>query len=137
LIPPVVSIVSNFVFYSLILYAVGVTINRIFAYTATKPTAEGETGTPTINRGATHREAVTGSAVQDTVARSSTMDTNQGESDVVHNAGKDATLRSVAEEESDESQETVEDSMIEPTTAESNGQAEEEEVTSEETSRKR
>src|SRR5579863_1419784 len=40
LIPPMVAIISNFVFYALILYAVGVVVERFFAYTATQPTTE-------------------------------------------------------------------------------------------------
>src|SRR5215472_9112549 len=129
LIPPVVSIVSNFVFYSLILYAIGVGINRFFAYTATKSTAVSKVETGNVTR----------SAVQNSVTRSSTMDINQAESDVLHNAGKDAMLKPTAEEESAVSQEPVEDPAIEPTTAVSNGQAKEEneEITSEETSRKK
>ncbi len=104
LIPPVVSIVSNFVFYSLILYAAGVIIDRFFTYTETR-------STPVSTN--EERGDLTRGTVEDSASWTSKAEASQKESDVVEDAEIEPAATS-AEAASDVTQETVEDATIKP-----------------------
>jgi hypothetical protein len=78
LIPPVISIVSNFIFYALILYAVGVIIDRFFAYTGRRSTmvdTEEESGD--LTRGTVEDSATSSTTDEDAMVEPTTTSTEE------------------------------------------------------------
>jgi len=78
LIPPVISIVSNFVFYALILYAVVVVIDRFFAYTergSTMVDTEEERGD--LTRGSVEDSATGSTTDEDATVEPTTTSTEE------------------------------------------------------------
>jgi hypothetical protein len=112
LLPLVLSIVPTFIFYSLILYAAGVIIDRFLVYTAGNST-----------------KAKVGGVMLDEVEETAikpTMVDAQGIGDMTQDKVEDVISQSstaeAAEEESDVTLTNEEASPIKPTTVESNGE---------------
>jgi hypothetical protein len=93
LIPPVVSIVSNFVFYALILYAVGVIIDRFFAYTERRSAMAETEEDDNVTRGTVASTAAPSATVEDTAIEPETASADEG-SDVTEDATSESTTPS-------------------------------------------
>ncbi len=135
LLPLVLSIVPTFIFYSLILYAVGVTVNRFIAYTAGNGTnakvgdvkldeVEETVIKPTMVD-AQEIGDMTQDEVEDITPQSTMVEAAVEESDMTQDKVEDVTPQSttveVAVEESEVTLTNEEASPIKPTTVESNG----------------
>jgi len=128
----VLSIVPTFIFYSLILYAAGVIIDRFLVYTAgnsTKAKVGGvnldeveETAIKPTMVDAQEIGDVTQDKVEDVISQSSTAEVAEEESDMRQDKVEDVISQSstaeVAEEESDMRQDKVEDVISQSSTAE-------------------
>src|SRR5712692_915158 len=123
LLPLVLSIVPTFIFYSLILYAAGVIIDRFLVYTAgnsTKAKIGGvmldgveERAIKHTMVGAQEIGDMTQDKVEDAISQSTTAKVAEDESDMTQDKVEDVTPQSTrvetAEEESDVTQDKVED----------------------------
>jgi hypothetical protein len=131
----VLSIAPTFIFYSLILYAAGVTIDRFLVYrvgNSTKAKVGGvnldeveETAIKPTMVDAQEIGDVTQDKVEDVIPQSSTAEVAEEESDMRQDKVEDVISQSstaeAAEEESDVTLTNEEASPIKPTTGESNG----------------